>query len=69
MELQRGESWENVPLEFSRLSIDSIIVFVALRSCDPFYTPSKIRWPSDIDGCFQDTTQNLKRRRLSSVED
>ena len=36
-ELQRCESWEDVPLEFSRLSTDSIIVSVALRSCDPFY--------------------------------
>ena len=37
IELQRIESWENIPLEFSRPSTDSIIVSVALRSCDPFY--------------------------------
>ena len=37
MELQRSESWEDVPLEFSRLSIDSVIVSVALGSCDPSY--------------------------------
>ena len=37
MELQRVESWEDVPLEFSRLSTDSVIVSAALRSCDPFY--------------------------------
>ena len=34
--LQRCESWEDVPLEFSRLSIDSVIVSVALISRDPF---------------------------------
>ena len=28
-ELQRCESWENVPLEFRRLSVDSIIISVA----------------------------------------
>ena len=33
-ELQRCESWENVPLEFSRLSIDSIIVSVAFLGSD-----------------------------------
>ena len=37
MELQSGESWENVPLEFGRLSTDSVKVSVALRSCDPSY--------------------------------
>ena len=37
MELQRIESWENIPLEVSRLSIHSVIVSVALRRCDPFY--------------------------------
>ena len=31
------ESWENVPLDFGRLSTDSIKVSVALRRCDPFY--------------------------------
>ena len=35
--MQRIESWEDVPLEFSRPSTDSVIVSVALRSCDPFY--------------------------------
>ena len=35
IELQRCESWEDVPLEFCRLSIDSVKVSVALRSCDP----------------------------------
>ena len=37
MELQPGESWEHVPLEFSRLSIDAVKVSVALRRCNPFY--------------------------------
>ena len=37
MELQRGESWENIPLEFCRLTIGSVIVSVALISCDPSY--------------------------------
>ena len=36
-ELQRFESWEDIPLEFSRLSTDTVIVSAALRSCDPFY--------------------------------
>ena len=64
------ESWENVPLEFSRLSIDSVIVSVALRSCDPFnpFLPSFVGFP-DVDGSFQDTTQNLRRRRLLCAED
>ena len=45
-ELQRMESWEDVPLEFSRLSIDSVKVSVALRRCDPFYPflPSFVRF-------------------------
>ena len=37
-ELQRCESWENIPLEFSRLSGDSIIISVAFYgsdSCNP----------------------------------
>ena len=33
-ELHRCESWENVPLEFSRLSIDSIIISVAFPGLD-----------------------------------
>ena len=33
-ELQRGESWENIPLEFSRLSVDSIIISVAFLGSD-----------------------------------
>ena len=36
-ELQRIGSWEDVPLELSRFSIDTVIISVALRSCDPFY--------------------------------
>ena len=45
-ELQRIKSWEDVPLEFSRLSTDAIKVSVALRSCDPFYPflPSFVRF-------------------------
>ena len=35
MELQRVESWEDVPLEFRRSSIDSVKVSVALRRFDP----------------------------------
>ena len=35
--LQRIESWEDVPLEFSGLSAGSIMVSAALRSCDPFF--------------------------------
>ena len=34
-ELQRIESWENVPLEFRWLSIDSVKVSVILRRFDP----------------------------------
>ena len=29
---QRGESWEDVPLEFSRLSIDTVIISSAFLS-------------------------------------
>ena len=38
-ELQRCESWEDVPLELSRLSIDTVIISVAFYgsdSCNPF---------------------------------
>ena len=34
-DLQRCESWEDVPLEFSRLSIDTIIISVASLGLDP----------------------------------
>ena len=34
-ELQRCESWEDVPLEFGRFSIDSFIVSVAFLGFDP----------------------------------
>ena len=34
-ELQRCESWEDVPLEFSRLSIDTIIISVPSHGFDP----------------------------------
>ena len=34
-ELQRCESWEDVPLEFSRLSIDTIIISVDSHGFDP----------------------------------
>ena len=45
-ELQRIKSWEDVPREFRRLSIDSIKVSVALRRCNPFYPflPSFVRF-------------------------
>ena len=33
-ELQRCESWENVPLEFGRLSVDSIIISLASLGSD-----------------------------------
>ena len=33
--MQRCESWEDVPLEFSRLSIDTIIISVASPGLDP----------------------------------
>ena len=36
-ELQRIESWEIFPLEFHRLSFDSVKVSVILRRCEPFY--------------------------------
>ena len=36
-ELQRGEPWENIPLEFSRLSIDSVKVSVAFVGDDASY--------------------------------
>ena len=35
-ELQRCESWEDVPLEFSRLSIDTVKISVAFLGHDPF---------------------------------
>ena len=35
-ELQRVESWEDVPLEFRRHSIDSVKVSVILSRFDPF---------------------------------
>ena len=58
------------PLDFSRLSIDSVIVSVAFISYDPSYPvlPSfdGLRM---LMGPFQDTTQNLRRRRLLRVED
>ena len=37
IELQRIESWEDVPFEFNWLSTDSIKVSVVLKCCDPFY--------------------------------
>ena len=45
-ELQRCESWEDVPLEFSRLSIDSIIISVAFPGLDPCNSvfPSFVRF-------------------------
>ena len=33
--LQRIESWENIPLEFHWLTVDSVKVSVILRRCDP----------------------------------
>ena len=49
--------------------LDSVKVSVALRSCDPILSfSSKLRWHLDFDGSFQDTIQNLKRRRPSCVE-
>ena len=41
--------------------------FDQLWSMQPF--PSQFRWILDVDGSFQDTTQNLRRRRLLRVED
>ena len=69
-ELQRVEFWENVPLEFRRLSINSVKVSVALRKLWSILSfSSKLRWIPDFDGSSQDTIQNLKRRRPSCVED
>ena len=34
-ELQRCESWEDVPLEFDRLSIDTVIISVSFLGHDP----------------------------------
>ena len=34
-ELQRCESWEDVPFEFGRLSIDTVIISVAFHGFDP----------------------------------
>ena len=45
-ELQRCESWENVLLEFSRLSIDSMkisVAFLGSVSCNPVL-PSFVRF-------------------------
>ena len=68
-ELQRGESWENVQLEFSRLSTNSISL-CSFEKLWSFYTfPSKLRWHLDVDGSFQHLVQNPKRRRHLCVED
>ena len=69
-ELQRCESWEDVPLEFSRLSINTIIISVAFLGFDPCNSvlPSFVGLRMLMNP-FQDTTQNLRRRRLLRVED
>ena len=69
-ELQRCESWEDVPLQFSRLSADSIIISVAFLgsdSCNP--VPSKLRWIRDVEEPFRGTTQNPRIHGLLCVED
>ena len=69
IELQRIESWEDVPLEYNRLSTDSVIFCSFEKLWSILYCLSKLRWTSNVDGPFQDTIQNLKRRRLSRVKD
>ena len=61
-ELQRCESWENVPLEFSRLSIDSIMISVAFHGFDPLqFCSSKLRWIQDVEEPFRGITQNPRK--------
>ena len=61
---------KNVPLEFSRLSIGTIIISVAfsriglLQLCS-----SKLRWNLDVEGSSRGTTQNLRRHGLLCAED
>ena len=59
----------NVPLEFSRLSIDTIIISVAFLRIG-FLQPcsSKLRWIQDVEEPFQSTTQNPRIHRLLCVE-
>ena len=45
----------------------SLCSFCQWRSSQSF--ASKLRWIPDVDGPFQGTTQNLRRRRLLSAED
>ena len=54
----------SVALHWYRHNLCSFEKLWSILSC-----PSKIRWPSDVDGSFQDTKQNLKRRRPSCAED
>ena len=58
----------DVQLEFRRLSIDSVKVSVALRSCDPSYPfPCCVRFRIRMD--LPKPIQNLNPRRLSCVAD
>ena len=67
--LQRCESWENHPLEFHRLSIDSIQFSVLRQALKPilFWFPilCLTRW---TDGLSQDTLQDLKIHKLVAFE-
>ena len=48
-ELQRCESWENVPLEFSRLSVDSNNLCSFSRLGFMQLCSSKLRWIRDVE--------------------
>ena len=69
-ELQRCESWENVPLEFRRLSVDSIIISVASSGLDPCNSvfPSFVGIRT-LEGSSRGTTQNPRRHWLLCFED
>ena len=65
-ELQRCEYWENVPLEFRRLSVNSIIISVASLgsdSCNPVL-PSFVAFRMLKKELCRGTTQNLRIRNI-----
>ena len=68
-ELQRIESWENIPLQFHWLAVDSVkFSFLKKISTIPTFAPMH----REIQGfrkSSQSTTQNPKRRRPLCVED
>ena len=68
-ELQRCESWENVPLEFSRLPVDGIIISIAFLgsdSCNPVL-PSFVGFGMLKN--LSEAPQRIREYRLLCVED